>query len=37
MRKGEQARDEIVKDANGQILRDGLKCEGDGQSILRRH
>ena len=25
MRKGEQARDEMVKDVNGQILRDGLE------------
>ena len=25
MRKGEQARDEMVKDVNDQILRDGVK------------
>ena len=25
MRKGEQAREEMVKDANGQILRDGIE------------
>ena len=25
MRKGEQARDEMVKDVNGQILRDGVE------------
>ena len=25
MRKGEQAREEIVKDVNGQILRDGVE------------
>ena len=31
VRKGEQAREEIVKDVIGQILR-----EGDGQSILSR-
>ena len=27
MRKGEQARDEMVKDVNGQILRDGISGE----------
>ena len=25
VRKGEQARDELVKDVNGQILRDGIE------------
>ena len=25
MRKGEQARDDMVKDVNGQILRDGVE------------
>ena len=25
MKKGEQARDEMVKDVNGQILRDGVE------------
>ena len=27
VRKGEQARDEIVKDVNGQILREGVEKE----------
>ena len=27
MRKGEQARDEMVKDVNGQILRDGVEAK----------
>ena len=36
MNKGEQARDEMVKDVNGQILRDGVEREEDGQSILSR-
>ena len=40
MRKGEQARDEMVKDVNGQILRGGVKvrrrCRGR-QKILSRY
>ena len=27
MRKGEQARDEMVEDVNGQILRDGVEVK----------
>ena len=34
VRKGEQAREEMVKDVNGQILRDGVEVRMDGQSIL---
>ena len=33
MMKGEQARDEMIKDVNGQILRDGVEVRRDGQSI----
>ena len=36
VRKGEYARDEMVKDINSQILRDGVEVEGDGRSILSR-
>ena len=36
VRKGEQARDEMVKDVNGQILRDGIEVRRSGQSILSR-
>ena len=32
MRKGEQARDEMVKDINGHILRDGVEV----RSVRRR-
>ena len=34
VRKGEQARDEMVKDMNGQILRNGVEVRRDGQSTL---
>ena len=36
MRKGEEAREEMVKDVNGQILRDGVYVRRDEQSILSR-
>ena len=36
MRKGEQAREEMVKDVNGQILRDGVELTRSLQSILSR-
>ena len=36
MRKGEQARDEMVKDVNGQILRDGVEVRRSWASILSR-
>ena len=36
VRKGRQARDEMVKDVNGQILLDGVEVRRDGQIILCR-
>ena len=38
VRNGEQARDEMAKDVNGQILRDGVQVRKRwaGQSILSR-
>ena len=39
VRKGEQARDEMVKDLNGQILRDGVevrrRCEEYFEQVLK--
>ena len=37
VRKGKQARDEIVKDVNGQILRDDVDVRRRWQSILSRY
>ena len=36
VRKGEQAREEIVKDVNGQILRDGVEVRRRWTDILSR-
>ena len=36
-KKGEQARDETVKDVNGQILRDGVEVRRRCASILSRY
>ena len=36
MRNGEQARDEMVQDVHGQILRDGVEVRRRWHSILSR-
>ena len=36
VRKGEQARDEMIKDVNGQILCNGVEVRKRWQSILSR-
>ena len=37
MKKGEQSRDEIVKDVNGQILRDGVEVRRRWGEYLSRY